>query len=112
MDFSPTLNEPLVELLKEQLQNAKERENQAREREQQALEREREGREREARLLALLEAEQQAHRDLEQKLLPPPPPPEPPPRHHHRLGWLLAILALAIAALIWTRTSADWPLGG
>ncbi len=102
----------LVELLKEQLQNAKERENQAREREQQALEREREGREREARLLALLEAEQQARRDLEQKLLPPPPPPpEPPPRHHHRLGWLLAILALAIAALIWTRTSAYWPLG-
>ena len=28
-----------------------------------------------------------------------------------RLGWLLAILALAIAALVWTRTSAYWPLG-
>ena len=101
----------LVELLKEQLQNAKERENQAREREQQALEREREGREREARLLALLEAEQQTRRDLEQKLLPPPPLPEPPPRRHHRLGWLLAIMALAVAALVWTRTSAYWPLG-
>lgn len=103
----------LLELLKEQLQNAKERENQAREREQQAFEREREGREREARLMALLEAEQQARRDLEQKLLPPPPPPqpEPPPRRHHRLGLLLAILALAIAALVWTRTSAYWPLG-
>ena len=101
----------LVELLKEQLQNAKERENQTHKREQQALEREREGREREARLLALLEAEQQARCDLEQKLLPPPPTPEPPPRHHHRLGWLLAILALAIAALVWTRTSAYWPLG-
>ena len=94
----------LVELLKEQLQNAKERE-------QQALEREREGREREARLLALLESESAARRDLEQKLLPPPPPPEPPPRRHHRLGLLLAILALAIAALVWTRTSAYWPLG-
>jgi hypothetical protein len=91
----------LVELLKEQLQNAKERE-------QQALEREREGREREARLLALLESESAARRDLEQKLLPPPPPPqpEPPPRRHHRLGLLLAILALAVAALVWTRTSA------
>jgi hypothetical protein len=96
----------LVELLKEQLQNAKERE-------QQALEREREGREREARLLALLESESAARRDLEQKLLPPPPPPqpEPPPRRHHRLGLLLAILALAVAALVWTRTSAYWPLG-
>ncbi len=102
----------LVELLKEQLQNAKERENQAREREQQAFEREREGREREARLMALLEAEQQARRDLEQKLLPPPQPqPDLPPRHYHRLGLLLAILALAIAALVWTRTSAYWPLG-
>ena len=100
----------LVELLKEQLQNAKERENQAREREQQAFEREREGREREARLMALLEAEQQARRDLEQKLLPPPQP-DLPPHHHHRLGLLLAILALAIAALVWTRTSAWWPLG-
>jgi len=91
----------LVELLKEQLQNAKERE-------QQALEREREGREREARLLALLESESAARRDLELKLLPPP---EPPPRRHHRPGLLLATLALAIAALVWTRTSADWPLG-
>lgn len=98
----------LVELLKEQLQNAKERENQAREREQQALEREREGREREARLLALLESESAARRDLELKLLTPP---KPLPRRHHLLGWLLAILALAIAALIWTRTSAYWPLG-
>jgi hypothetical protein len=96
----------LVELLKEQLQNAKERE-------QQALEREREGREREARLLALLESESAARRDLEQKLLPPPPPPqpEPPPHRPHRLGLLLAILALAVAALVWTRTSAYWPLG-
>ena len=67
------------------------------------------------RLLSLLEAEQQARRDLEQKLLPPPPPPppppEPPPRRHHRLGLLLAILVVAIAALVWTRTSAYWPLG-
>ena len=98
----------LVELLKEQLQNAKERENQAHEREQQALEREREGREREARLLALLESESAARRDLELKLLPPP---EPPPRRHRRPWLWLAILALAVAALIWTRTSAYWPLG-
>jgi hypothetical protein len=70
--------------------------------------------EREVRLLALLEAEQQARRDLEQKLLPPPPPPqpEPPPRRHRRPWLLLAILALAVAALVWTRTGAYWPLDG
>ena len=84
----------LVEVLQEQLR--------------QATERELEGREREARLLALLESESAARRDLELKLLPPP---EPPPRRHHRLGLLLAILALAVAALVWTRTSAYWPLG-
>jgi len=39
------------------------------------------------------------------------PPPEPPPRRHHRLGLWLAILALAVAALVWTRTSAYWPPG-
>jgi ferric-dicitrate binding protein FerR (iron transport regulator) len=61
------------------------------------------------RLLALLESESAARRDLELKLLPPP---EPPPRRHHRLLLLLAILALAVAALVWTRTSAYWPIGG
>jgi len=45
-------NDVLVEVLREQLQEAKERE---------------------ARLLTLLESEQQARRELEQKLLPPPP---------------------------------------
>ena len=74
----------------------------------QATERELEGREREARLLALLESESAARRDLELKLLPPP---EPPPRRPHRLGLWLAILALAVAALVWTRTSAYWSMG-
>lgn len=95
----------VVDLLREQLRQAQEREQQAQERE--------------VRLLTMLEtaqqvlqAEQQARRDLEQKLLPPPQPqPDLPPRHHHRLWLLLAILALAIAALVWTRTSAWWPLG-
>ncbi|HMQ97310.1 MAG TPA: hypothetical protein PKC42_04395, partial [Candidatus Nanoperiomorbaceae bacterium] len=50
----------LIEVLQEQLR--------------QANEREREGREREARLLALLEVEQAARRDLETKLLPAPTP--------------------------------------
>ena len=61
--------------------------------------------EREARLLAMLEAEQQARRDLEQRFLPPPQlePPSPP---RHRVWLLLAILAVAAAALVWTRTSA------
>ena len=101
-----TADATLIKVLQEQLQQACEREHQAQERE--------------ARLLTMLEtaqqvlqAEQQARRDLEQKLLPPPPPPqpEPPPRRHHRLWLLLAILALAVAALVWTRTSAYWPLG-
>ena len=103
-----TVDATLIKVLQEQLQQANEREQQAQERE--------------ARLLTMLEtaqqvlqAEQQARRDLEQKLLPPPPPPqpepEPPPRRHHRLWLLLAILALAVAALVWTRTSAYWPLG-
>ena len=93
------LSAVLVEVLREQLRKAEEREQQAQQEK--------------ARLLSLLEAEQQARRDLEQKLLPPPPPhqPELPPRRHHRLWLLLAILALAIAALVWTRTSAYWPLG-
>lgn len=55
----------LLELLQEQLYEAKEREHQAHEREQQA-------REREVRLLAMLEAEQAAHRKFEMKLLPAP----------------------------------------
>ena len=67
--------------------------------------------ERETRLLTLLEAEQQARRELEMKLLPAPPPPQPdPPRRHYRVWLLLAILALAVAALVWTRTSAYWPM--
>ena len=53
--------EALVEVLQEQLRHATEREQQ--------------GRERELRLLAMLEVEQAARRDMEQKLLPPPPPP-------------------------------------
>ena len=99
------LSAVLVEVLREQLRKAEEREQQVQQEK--------------TRLLSLLEAEQQARRDLEQKLLPPPPPPqpepepqpEPPPRRHHRLWLLLAILALAITALVWTRTSAYWPLG-
>jgi excisionase family DNA binding protein len=79
----------LVDVLREQLQQAHEEKT---------------------RLLSLLEAEQQARRDLEQKLLPPPQP-DLPPRRHRRLWLLLAILALAVAALVWTRTGAYWPLG-
>jgi hypothetical protein len=55
----------LLELLQKQLHEAKERERQAHEREQQA-------RECEARLLAMLETEQAARRELETKLLPAP----------------------------------------
>lgn len=53
-----TLQDALIELLREQVREAKEREQQARQ-------------ERD-RLLAMLEAEQQARRDLEIRLLPAP----------------------------------------
>jgi hypothetical protein len=96
----------LVEALRDQVRQAQEQLRQAYEREQQAQQEK-------ARLLALLEAEQQARRDLEMKLLPAPPPPQPdPPRRHYRVWLLLVILALAVAALVWTRTSAYWPMGG
>ena len=73
----------LIEVLQEQLR--------------QANEREREGREREARLLALLEVEQAARRDLETKLLPAPTPPKPAPPRRVRV-WLLLALLLAVVA--------------
>ncbi|MCP5198301.1 MAG: hypothetical protein H6974_16215 [Gammaproteobacteria bacterium] len=74
----------LIEVLQEQLR--------------QANEREREGREREARLLAMLEVEQSARRELETKLLPAPvPPPKPAPPSHRRV-WVLLILLVAVLA--------------
>ena len=73
----------LIEVLQEQLR--------------QANEREREGREREARLLALLEVEQAARRDLETKLLPAPTPPKPAPPRRVR-PWLLLALLLGVVA--------------
>ncbi len=54
--------------------------------------------ERETRLLALLEAEQAARRELETRLLPAPIPPRPAPI---RLWVLLALLAAAMAAWWW-----------
>jgi len=74
-----------------------------------------EAKEREIRLWAMLENEQQARRDLEQKLLPPPPMPAPPGRMSgiRRSGtrrddrtttswWALVVLLLvAVGALIW-----------
>lgn len=74
----------LIEVLQEQLR--------------QSNEREREGRERESRLLAMLEVEQAARRELETKLLPAPvPPPKPAPPSHRRV-WLLLILLVAVLA--------------
>lgn len=91
----------LLETLRDQVRQAQEQLRQAYEREQQAQQEK-------ARLLALLEAEQVARRDLEQKLLPPPPQPELPPHRYHRLWLLLAILALTAVILVWTHTSAYW----
>lgn len=77
----------LVEVLQEQLRHATEREQQ--------------GRERELRLLAMLEVEQAARRDMEQKLLPPPPPPR-----STRLVILLIGLALSLLALLITQSAS------
>lgn len=56
--------------------------------------------ERETRLLAMLETEQQARRELETKLLPAPPP-RPAPTGKGRLGALLALLLAALALAGW-----------
>ena len=77
----------LVEVLQKQLRHATEREQQ--------------GRERELRLLAMLEVEQAARRDMEQKLLSPPPPPR-----STRLVILLIGLALALLALVITQSAS------
>lgn len=77
----------LVEVLQEQLRHATEREQQ--------------GRERELRLLAMLEVEQAARRDMEQKLLPPPPPPR-----SARLVILLIGLALLLLTLLITKSAS------
>ena len=84
----------MVEVLQEQLR--------------QANEREREGREREARLLAMLEAEQAARRDLETKLLPAPAPapPKPAPPRQVRMWLLLALLVALLAFAGWWRRDA------
>ena len=79
--------EALVEVLQEQLRHATEREQQ--------------GRERELRLLAMLEVEQAARRDMEQKLLLPPPPPR-----SARLVILLIGLALSLLALFITQSAS------
>ena len=73
----------LVKVLQEQLRHATEREQQ--------------GRERELRLLAMLEVEQAARRDMEQKLLPPPPPPRSARLMILLIGLGLSLLALLIA---------------
>ena len=77
----------LVEVLQKQLRHATEREQQ--------------GRERELRLLAMLEVEQAARRDMDHQLLPPPPPPR-----SDRLVILLFGLALALLALVITHSAS------
>ena len=83
----------LVEMLQDQLQQALERERLTIERAQ----------DREARLLSLLEAEQQARRELEQKLLPAPQRPAP------RSPRLILLVILLLAALVALVVSLAWP---
>lgn len=75
------LSAVLVEVLREQLRKAEEREQQAQQEK--------------ARLLSLLEAEQQARRELETKRLPAP---RPAPTGKGRLWALLVLLAAAALA--------------
>lgn len=77
----------LVGVLQDQLQQALERERQAIDRAQ----------ERESRLLALLETEQQARRELEIKLLPAP---KAKVTQNNRVWIRLAVLLVVLAALI------------
>lgn len=105
MTHSVATEATLITVLQDQLQHAQDQLEQVM---RQAYEREQQAQQEKAHLLALLQAEQVARRDLEQKLLPPPPQPEPPPHRYHRLWLLLAILALTVAALVWTHTSAYW----
>jgi hypothetical protein len=83
----------MVGLLREQLTAALEREKQAVER----------GREREARLLSLLEAEQQVRRELETKLLPAPKPAR---TGNVRVWALVILLLIALAGL---AVTLDYP---
>jgi hypothetical protein len=91
MSSHDIVTDPLVDLLREQLKLALARE-------QQALDREQQAQERETYLLSLLQAEQQARRELEQRLLPAPL--RPAVIGNIRLWVLLVILLLALALLV------------
>ncbi|MDQ5911053.1 MAG: hypothetical protein QG599_3150 [Pseudomonadota bacterium] len=93
----PPMNNTLVEVLQDQLRQA---------------------REREMRLLAMLENEQQARRDLEYKAqLPPqlkPPLPLKQEPSRYRVLWIVLPLILAAAAsatLLWNKFGATWLTG-
>lgn len=77
--------DPLLELLQAQLRDAKDREE---------------------RLLAMLEAEQQARRELEQKLLPAPVSPSSYKKHQLEILLVLLLLVLLIAGAIFLNP--DW----
>lgn len=89
-----TTGAALLEALHDQVRQTQEQLRQASEREQQAQARE-------ERLLAMLEAEQAARRELETRLLPAPIPPRPAPI---RPWILLALLVAALAAWWWRDT--------
>lgn len=91
-------NSDMVSLLREQLAAALEREKQAVE----------QGRERETRLLALLEAEQQARRELETKLLPAPVPKQ---KSVTLPLWMLVGLLLIVLAGLTVALIRPWLIG-
>lgn len=87
----------LLETLQNQVRQAQEQLRQAHEREQQ-------GQQEKARLLSLLEAEQQTRHDLETKLLPVL---RPAPTGKDRLWALVVFLFLALAVLVVTLVRPD-----
>ena len=94
MTHSVATEATLIAVLQNQLQHAQDQLEQVM---RQAHEREQQAQQEKARLLALLEAEQQARRDLETKLLPAPRPA----RTSNVRVWALVGLLVVVAFAGW-----------
>lgn len=95
MTHSVATEATLITVLQDQLQHAQDQLEQVM---RQAHEREQQAQQEKARLLALLEAEQQARRDLETKLLPAPRPAQ---TGKVRVWALVGLLAAVVAFAGW-----------
>ena len=99
MTHSVATEATLIAVLQNQLQHAQDQLEQAM---RQAHEREQQAQQEKARLLALLEAEQQARRELETKLLPAPRPAQTGKvRVWALVGLLAVVMVVAFAGWRW-----------